>query len=403
MAKRPFQTLKVIECGEDISAPYCTRLLAGLGAEVIKIEKTDTGDKARNHGPFPGGQVHPEKSGLFLSLNANKLGITLDMEKQKGKDIFKKLIETADVLVENNAPGTMEALGLGYETLRGINPKLVMAAITPFGQNGPYKDYKAYKINCCGTGGMSIGVGDPKREPLTMPFSQGGYQAGVTAASAVMAALLSRRKTGSGQYIDISETEVWATTHTGQNVLNQGFKGASGLRRGIHGGKVYPCEIFPCKDGFVSLIAPQIEQWKRLVAVLGTPEWTKEPRYRDRKAIAEQYPDEVNAKIIPWMMEHTKEEIYKLCQENRVPAVPVYDIAETINHRQIKEMNYFVELDHPAAGKLKYAKGPCTFEKSDWEWQKAAPLLGENNEQVLCERLGYSKTELAALKKSGVI
>ena len=189
----------------------------------------------------------------------------------------------------------------------------------------------------------------------------------------------------------------------GQNVLNEGFKGISGTRKGIHGGKVYPCEIFPCKDGYVSLIAPQIEQWKRLVAVLGTPEWSKEPRYRDRKAIAEQYPDEVNAKIIPWMMEHTKEEIYQLCQDNRVPAVPVYDIAETVNHRQLKEMNYFVELNHSEAGKLKYAKGPCTFEKADWEWQKAAPLLGENNEQVLCERLGYTKTEMTALKKSGVI
>ena len=151
--KRPFNGLKVIEYGENISAPYCAKLLAGLGAEVIKVENPGNGDAARFNGPFPKDIPDIEKSGLFLSLNANKMGVTLNLNKKKGKEIFRRLIETADVLIENNAPGYMESLGLGYDTLKEINPKLVMVAITPFGQTGPYRDYKAYHINSCGAGG----------------------------------------------------------------------------------------------------------------------------------------------------------------------------------------------------------------------------------------------------------
>jgi crotonobetainyl-CoA:carnitine CoA-transferase CaiB-like acyl-CoA transferase len=236
-----------------------------------------------------------------------------------------------------------------------------------------------------------------------MPLSQGGYEAGANAAAAVMAALLARRKTGKGQFIDISEVEVWATTHAGQNVMTFLYRGVNGIRRGIHGGRTYPNEIFPCKDGYVCVITPQGEQWKRLIEVLGTPEWSKNPKYRDRRTITGQTTDEVNALMIPWMLEHTKEEIFKICQDKRVPCAPIYDISEVINHRQIKAMEFFVELDHKKAGKLKYTKGPCTFEKTDWEWQTAAPLLGQDNEQVYCERLGYSQKELAGMKKSGVI
>jgi crotonobetainyl-CoA:carnitine CoA-transferase CaiB-like acyl-CoA transferase len=403
MMKRPFEGLKVIEYGELISAPYCARLLAGLGAEVVKVENAGSGDKARINGPFPGDIADPEKSGLFLSLNANKIGITLNLKTKKGQEIFKKLVAAADVLIENYAPGYMKKLGLDYDTLKLINPGLVMVSITPFGQTGPYKNYKAYHINSCAAGGMSVGIGDPKREPLTIPLSHGGYQSGSNAATAILAALLARRKTGKGQYIDISEVEVWATAHAGQNVLTYPYRGLNGIRRGIHGGRTYPNEIFACKDGYVCVITPQAEQWKRFIEVLGSPEWSTNPKYRDRKAIAEQNPDEVNALIIPWMLTHTKEEIFKLCQDKRVPCAPVYDIKEVINNRQIKAMDFFIELEHPEAGTLKYPKGPCTFEKTDWEWQKAAPLLGEDNEKIICEHLGYSKDEFTGLKKSGVI
>ena len=159
--QKALTNLKVIEYGNYISAPYCTKLLAGLGAEVIKIEKPGVGDESRSHGPFPNDIPDSEKSGLFLFLNTNKLDITLNLETITGRNIFLKLIGEADIFVENNYPENLKKLGLDYTELQKINPRLIMASITPFGQTGPYKDYKAYDINSCASGGMSVGVGDP--------------------------------------------------------------------------------------------------------------------------------------------------------------------------------------------------------------------------------------------------
>jgi crotonobetainyl-CoA:carnitine CoA-transferase CaiB-like acyl-CoA transferase len=402
--KRHFDGLKVIEYGSIISAPYCARLFAGLGAEVIKVEQPGSGDEARNHGPFPNDVCHPERSGLFLSLNVNKFGITLNLVTNLGKDIFKKLIENTDVLIENNPPRHMKDLGLNYDSLKKINPRLVMASITPFGQCGPYRDYKAHDINCCAAGGVSIGIGHPDREPLVMPLSQGGYQAGSTAATGILATLIAREKTGKGQYIDISEVEVWATIHGGASILNFLYYGITGVRRGIHGGYfLYPCEILPCKDGYISMNAPQIAQWTRFLKLMGNPNWAEYPRYRDRRAMKEKYPDEVNALLLPWLKEHTKEEIFKLCQDRHIPFAPVYNVGELVNHTHLKERNFFVEIEHSQVGRLKYPKGPCKFHRTDWRWERPAPLLGEHNELVFCQRLGYHRDDLVDMKKAGVI
>jgi len=404
VGQKIFEGLKVVEYGNLVSAPYCTKLLADLGAEVIKVEKPGVGDEARKHGPFPNDVPHPERSGLFLSLNTNKLGITLNLDTATGRDILKRLLKDADVFVENNAPKCMEELGLDYDSLEKINPRLIMASITPFGQSGPYRDYKAYDINCAAAGGVSIGVGHPDREPLALPLSQGGYQAGISAASAILIALFAREKMGKGQHIDISEVGVWAGLHVGVYVLTFIYIGVTGIRRGTHGGYfIYPNEILPCKDGYVLLNCPQLAQWVRFLELMGNPEWTKNPRYRNRRAMHEEYPDEANALWIPWLKEHTYEELFQLCMENRIPLAPIYTISDLVNHPHLKECNFFVELDHPQAGRLKYPEGPCKFSKTNWELERPAPLLGEHNEQILCQRLGYSKEELIDLEKAGVI
>jgi CoA:oxalate CoA-transferase len=396
--------LKVIEYGNMVSAPYCAKLLAGLGAEVIKIEDPGIGDKSRHHGPFPDDISDSEKSGLFLYLNTNKLGITLNLDKSKGINILKKLLKDADVFVENNAPETMTKFGITYDELASINPKLIMVSITSFGQFGPYKDYKAYDINCCASGGISVGIGEPEREPLTLPLMQGGYQAGVSAAIGIMAALLARRKTGEGQHIDISEVEVLATLHMAQNILTFLYRGITGIRRGVHGGYfLYPCSILPCKDGYVSLIAPQKEQWERFLDLMGNPSWTENPRYQDRRAMNEQYPDEADALIIPWLKSYTKEEIFQLAQKNRIPIAPVYSIGELVDHPNLEQRHLFTEIDHLRAGKLRYPEGPCIFSETNWNTKWSAPLLGQDNEEVLCKKLGYSKRELNILKLEGVI
>jgi CoA:oxalate CoA-transferase len=402
--QKALEGLRVIEYGNYISAPYCTKLLAGLGAEVIKIEKPGIGDESRSHGPFPDDIPDYEKSGLFLFLNTNKLGITVNLETITGKNIFKQLIGNADILVENNAPEMIQNLGIGYPELQKINPKLIMASITPFGQTGPYKDYKAYDINSCGSGGMSVGVGEPDREPLTMPLSQGGYQAGVSAAIGILGALFTRKKIGEGQHIDVSEVEVWATLHMIQSSQTFLYRGITGIRRGIHAGFfLYPGTILPCKDGFINLTAPQLEQWIRFLKLMGNPAWTENPRYRNRRAMHEEYPDETDTLLKPWFKEHTQEEIFQLCQQNRIPFSPIYNIGELVNHPHLRERNFFVEVDHPRAGKLPYPIGPCRFSKTNWGYESAAPLLGQDNEEVIGRRLGYSNEEMTNLRRSGVI
>ena len=380
------------------------KLLAGLGAEVLKIEKPCTGDESRSYGPFPDDIPDGEKSGLFLFLNTNKLDITLNLETITGSAIFKDLIKEADIFVENYSPEIIKGFGIDYPELEKINPKLIMASITPFGQTGPYKDYQAHDINSCAAGGMSIGIGEPDREPLAMPLLQGSYQAGASAAIGILSSLLVRKKTGEGQQIDISEVEVWATLHMVQSTLTFLYRGVTGIRRGIHAGFfLYPDVILPCKDGFINLTAPQLEQWKRFLTLMDNPSWTENPRYRNRRAMHEEYPDETDELLKPWFKEHTKEEIFQLCQENRIPFSPIYNIDELVKHPHLVERNFFAQIDHPRAGKLKYPVGPCKFSKTNWSLERAAPLLGQDNVEILCGRLGYSKEDISNLRRAGVI
>jgi len=393
--------IKVVELGNFMSAPYCTKLLADAGAEVIKIEKPNRGDESRQYGPFPNDLPDPERSGLFLWLNSNKLGITLNPDTAAGQKICKALLKDTDVFVTNLPEDELRGMGLDYPSLQEPFQRLVMVSITPFGTSGPYSKYKAYHLNSAATGGICIGIGDPDREPLTMPLSQGAYQAGVSAAGAALVALLARRKSGLGQYIDISEVEVWAALHVGHHILTFLYRGVTGIRRGIHTGYFnYPNVCLPCKDGYVCLVTPQLEQWNRFVELMGNPEWAKKPRYMNRRAMQEEYPEEVDALIIPWLMQRNKEEIFKACLEKRIPCSPVYNIAELLEHPHLKARMFFREIDHPLAGCLKYPGAPYRFSKQSEQSVRPAPLLGQHNEEILCDRLGLTRDELATLCSS---
>lgn len=404
MAKQALSWLKVVEYGEFIAAPYCTKLMADLGAEVIKVEEPSVGDRARHHGPFLNDIPHPERSGLFLNLNTNKLGITLNIRTATGNRVLQQLLKEADVFVESNPPQEMKALGLDYHRLREINPRLIVTSITPYGQTGPYRDYRAYDINCCAAGGISIAVGAPDREPLTMPFFQCDYQAGVSAAAATYVALLARNATGEGQHVDISEAEVMAALHVGIDICEWREKGLREERAGFRDSQtVYPSTTLPCKDGYVRLRAPQLAQWIRFLALMGTPEWTKNPRYRDRHAMGMEYPEEVDALLNPWLMQHTKEEIFAMCLKERVPLAPVNTMEELVNSEHLKEREYFMRVDRSETGSLTYPGAPYKFSSTPWRISRPAPILGEHNEQIYCGRLGYSREELVQLRRAGII
>jgi len=404
MADKALAGVKVLEWANCISGPYCTKVMADLGAEVIKIEEPGFGDEARRYGPFPNDIPHPEKSGLFLALNTNKLGVTLNVKTPTGRQILEKLLTQADIFVENYPPKVIRDLGLDYDHLKEINSKIVMTSITPFGQTGPYRDFKAYEINCSAAGGVSVGIGQPDREPLVMPASQGAYLAGISAAVGTLFALFAREAIGEGQLVDVSEVEVWTNVVTGLAVITYIYRGVTGIRQGRRTGYAYfPSGTYPCKDGYMCLTAPQQAQWERFLELMGKPEWAKNPRYTSRRRMNEEIADECDNLIMPWLMERTKEEIFSLCRKNRIPFAPLRAINELFEDPQFRARDFFVEVDHKETGTLKYPGAPFKLSKTPWAIERAAPLLGEHNEDIFVKRLGYSKEELATLRRAGVI
>lgn len=401
----PLKGLKVIEWGRYVSAPYCAKLLADLGAEVIKVEQPGSGDEARSHGPFPQDEPDREKSGLFHLLNANKLGVTLNVASQQGREIMLKLIAQADVLVEDNPPSLLKSYGLDYDSIEGVNTRLVLTSITPFGHSGPYKDYKGYDIICCALGGVSFAIGDPHREPLSLPLSQSHYQAGANAAAATMVAVLARETMSRGQHVDISEADV-LSFYSASNSLMYIFHGMEWRRAGHRApdsGGSYPYTVLPCKDGYVCLIARSGQEWSRIVKMLGEPEWAKQPRYQDRHAMGREYPDEVDALITPWLMEHTKDEVFQLCRQHGVPFAPVRDFREVLNDEHLQQRNFFVETAAPFGKPAKFPGPPYRFSKTPWQLKSPAPRLGEHNREIFVNRLGYTEGDLQRLKSEGVI
>jgi crotonobetainyl-CoA:carnitine CoA-transferase CaiB-like acyl-CoA transferase len=404
VTKEALEGLRVVECANLRAGPYCAKLLADLGAAVIKVEDPGGGDESRRCGPFPDDDPHLEKSGLFLWLNANKFGITLNLRSLLGRKILKRLLKVTDIFIEDFPPSVARELGLDYKTLKEVNPQLIVTSITPFGQGGPYKNHRAYEINCSAAGGLSNATGEPRREPLIFPVSAADYQAGISAAAASITAVLCRGRIGRGQHIDISEVEVLANDHAGQYVVAYIYRGVSGTRRGHHAGYFYyPCSCLPCKDGYVVLMAPQVAQWIKFVELMGNPEWSQNPRYRNRRAMFEEYPDEADGLLLPWLKEHKKDEIFLLGLNNHLPFAPVKTIDEVMNAPQLKVREFFWNSRHPEAGMLKFPGPAYKLSRTPSTLKRPAPRLGEHNRQVLCGDLRYSEEDLTKLREFGVI
>lgn len=427
--------LKVIECGRFIAAPYCAKLLADLGGEVIKVEEPGRGDQSRDHGPFRNDVPNPEGSGLFLYLNANKRGITLNLGSAEGRRVLDLLLRETDVLVEDHPPDLAAELGLAYPSLKEAHPRLIVTSLTPFGQSGPWRDRKAYDLNACAVSGISWAIGQPDREPLSLPLSQGEYQTGLNAAAATLAALLARNRTGRGQQVDLSHTDVLAFYAAVNSLLftPHALSWHRAGRRAFGSGGRYPYTILPCKDGYVCLIARARPEWERFLKAIGGPAWASDPRYQNRYRMGKEYPDEVDALLLPWLKEHTKEEIFAFCRRHQIPFAPVRDVAEVMDDPQLKDRQFWVETNHPEAGRFRSPglpfrcqvpapKGvppgtrgqqksslttdPCKLTPDKMASgpppRSPAPRLGEHNEEVYGQ-LGVSQEELARWEKEGII
>lgn len=396
MSQQALSGCRVLDLTHHIAGPYCTKILADYGADVIKVEVPEVGDAARQMGPFPGDRPDIESSGLFLYLNTNKKSITLNLKSAGGVEIFKSLVKEADIVIENFSPSVMPGLGLDYQTLKQLNPGLVMVSISNFGQTGPYRDYLATDLNIWGLSGILYECGDPDREPLKMGSNVSEYVAGLYSAFISLSALYHRDETGVGQHVDVS---AWEALHTMQPSMTLVFSYAGFVRRraGIH----FPWGILPCKDGYIGFFLPTQVQWESLCVLLGMPELRDKPEY-ETPLLREEHRDEITAIIVGWLKDKLMEEVFHAAQELRMPLTVVPNPQQIFDLPQHKAREYFVDIDHPAVGKLTYPGAPFKLAETPWRSGRA-PLLGENNEDIYCGRLGYSKEQLTGLKAEGVI
>ena len=309
---QPLSDLRVIDLTHGIAGPYCTKLLADYGADVIKVERPGSGDYARSLGPFPGDVPHPEKSGMFLALNTNKRGIVLDLKSPDGLATLKEMIAGADILVENFRPGVMDRLGLDYKTVESINPNLIMTSVSNYGQYGPYRDYLASEITLFAMGGRMNASGLPERYPLKLGGNHVQFQAGNVAAMATLFAWYGQRYAGmTGQQVDVSifETQLASYNTRMPSLLAYQYTGERVSRLG--GARMgYPSGFYPCADGYINIQGGG-PFWPRTVAMLGMPELLEDSPYSpplgqldlDRR-------EEFEAEIwLPWVLQRTMLEV----------------------------------------------------------------------------------------------
>jgi CoA:oxalate CoA-transferase len=404
MAARALDGVRVVEYCRTLSGPYCTKLMADLGAEVIHIEPPKTGDDVRQMPPFPQDVPHPEKSGLFLFLNTNKLGVTLNPAMQRGKDIFEELVRGADVLVEDWPPGHMEELGLGHDHLSEINPGLVITSITPFGRSGPYKSYKAYPLNIAHVSGQGyihpLPSPDLERAPTRVGGSCTEYDPAQTAAVAVLSALYWKGLTGKGQVIEVSHQECVLSMQKVEAVVFANT-GEVLTRRGPAIERLITM-VLACKDGHVVSVTPLEHQWQGLMKLVGNSDWSRPAGLTDYQARAASA-QAVMPIIQNWMQQHTQEEICRMAQELNCPVSPVNTSRDVATSEQLNVRGFFADVEHPQAGRLRLPAAAYQLSKTPVTLERAAPLLGENNERIYGERLGYGRDELRKLESAGVI
>ena len=385
--------VRVLDVGQGISGPYCAKILAQMGAEVIKVEPPE-GDSARRTGPFPGDSPHPEKSGLFLATNANKQGITLDLSSSDGAAAFRKLATGADIVIENPPPDALEGHGLGYESLKNANPGLVFTSITPFGNRGPYKDFKATDLVLYHMSGHAHGmlgaVKDPDSDP---PIRAGGHQAelvgGMAAATATLMALYRKRMTGQGSRIDISSFEAMVTQLI-SGLANSAYgrpappRDLAKVEEAAIGGMVGAIGgILLCNDGYVAISPREDAQWERWLQVMDGPPWATDERYATRDARQRNSPS-LWKLLSDWSINHSKHEIARMGQEQRVPCFPVNTVQDLLSDEHLAHRGFFVEMEHPVAGVLRYPGAAYRFSNSQLPLtERPAPLLGEHNREIL--------------------
>jgi benzylsuccinate CoA-transferase BbsE subunit len=397
----------------------CGKLLADLGADVIKVEPPG-GDPDRRFGPFYGDVPHPERSLTWFALNTNKRGITLNADTADGQALLRALAQDADFLVESFPPGFLEARGLGFRQVSAVNPRLIWTAITPFGQSGPYAAYRATDLTGMAMGGLMSVCGDPDRPPVRMRPAQAYLQAGLQAAVAALLALHYRAQTGEGQYIDVSMQHAltWAILPTRQYWdLNRIITERAGGARAF--GDQLRRILFPCRDGYVALMGVMHgREWGPMVEWLASAGLAEDltaaswriladnagPGPFAQAALTEAEWEHVNGVLTRFFLKHTRAELWEEAQRRRLTLFPVATPRDLLEHPQLLARGFFVPVPHAELGAtLRHPGAPYRLSETPWRLRRRAPLIGEHNDEIYGGELGLSRAEMAVLMAAGAI
>src|SRR5437899_6636339 len=390
--------IRVVDITNNQAGPSCGQMLAWLGADVVKVEEPERGDPARH--------THRDRADsdslFFVSFNANKRSLPLDLKAPRGKEVFRALLKTADVLLENFGPGVMERLGFGYPALRAINPRLVFASIKGFGSWGPYAEYKSYEPIAQAMGGAMSVTGSPDGPPTYMWPSIGDSGTGMHCVIGILAALMQRHATGEGQQVEVSMQDAVV------NLIRVSLRdhqrlGKPGARTGNQLGAGVPGTTYRCRPGgpndYVFIFVPQ-QMWLPLLRAIGRGDLVGDPRYDTAEARA-QHRDEINALVEAWTSQRSKHEVMKILAGAGVPCGACLDTGEVLSDPHLQARDMIVEVEHPVRGRYVTAGNPVKLSASPTKISPA-PLLGQHRHEILKE-LGYDEADIGALEAEGAI
>lgn len=392
----PLQGITVLDLTKVLAGPFCCLQLADFGATVIKIEPPGQGDDARHIGPLVKGE-----STYFISVNRNKKSVTLNLKNSRGVEIFKDLVKKADVLVENFRPGTMDKMGLGYTEISRINPRLIYASGSGFGQTGPHSRKPAYDAIVQSLGGIMSVTGHPESGPTRVGVSIGDLAAGLYLAQGILLALLSREKTGLGQQVDVAMLDCQVAlleNHISRHLVAGQTPGPIGNRHA----SIAPFGSFATSDGLITIAAGNNKLWAQLCEVLGRPGLAADPRFADNVDRVAHH-EEMEREMVEALKVKTSAQWAEILDGAGIPCAPIQTVDQVVSHPQVLAREMIVDQVHPVLGSVQVAGIPVKMSGTPGSIQSSAPLLGQHTIEVLKEFMGFNDLTIESLKKDGVI
>ncbi len=391
---KALEGLKVLDLTSALNGPFCTTMLADHGADVIKFEPP-AGEQCRTWGPL---DEKSGESGFYAFLNRNKKGCTLNLKNEKAREMFYELVKDADAVVENYRPGVTKKLGVDYETLKKINPRLIYASGSGFGQYGPISHRPCYDIVAQSMGGMVNLTGYKDAPPVKVGPSVADHVAGIYLCVGFLLALYHREKTGEGQQVDVSMMDTIFTLLE-NSIVKTTMQGIIPERQGNIDPSISPFDIFPTSDGYVALGVGNDKLFRTFCDVIGRPELVEDPLYLTNDLRCQNYENGLQQLITEWTKQHTKAELEEIFDEAGIPCGPVLNMKEAIEHPQIQAREMMVHMEHPTIGEMYFQGCPVKLSKTPPSIDTPAPLLGQHNQEVF----HLDDETYAQLKDEGVL